>query len=173
MIMAYTLLFSLVRSPQSERVHRIVFTQDYLRNELILNTERRQLMGHLQNDSSYLSDLKVAERINSLCEQAKSLIIENETGHKRIDQDFESKNILLADHNVKVTDKLEKVFLEIRQSVLEYNSQINKTMIEIPTRASFLHKEQFECPRVLILLNEITQVQMFLLQNQRELIALR
>jgi hypothetical protein len=170
-VMAYSLLFSLVRSPQSERAHRIVFTQDYLRNELILNTERSQLKGDFQNDSSFMASIKPAERINSLCEQAKSLIIESETMRQSIDEDFENKNVLLADHRANITAKLENILLEVKHSVLNYNSHINKGMIEIPTKASFLQKEQFECPRVLILLNEITQVQMFLLQNQRALIA--
>jgi hypothetical protein len=46
-------------------------------------------------------------------------------------------------------------------------------MSRIPTRASFIDRDYIECYHVMLILNEINQIQMFLLQNEREMLAVK
>jgi hypothetical protein len=171
-IMGYTLLLSLVRTPRSEHIYKTVFTQDFVRSEHILDAERRLLKGELKNDSSYKARSLTSQRINTLCEDVKSAIIEQETGHKTILAASE-RNILLQDRYVETGQEIGNKLREIRGLVNEYNSTVAETANKIPTEASFMQEEHFECNRSAILLNELVQVQMFLLQNERGTLASR
>jgi hypothetical protein len=169
-VMGYCLLLTIIRTPRSQYLYNMVNTHDYVRNEQILRTERRQLVK--LNDRAGVAHM-AGLQLNDLCEEVKSVIIEAETGHRISGAELENANILLTDRMVDA-DAMTRMKLEtLKDLVLQYNEKVTGAMSRIPTRASFIDRDYIECYHVMLILNEINQIQMFLLQNEREMLAVK
>jgi hypothetical protein len=118
----------------------------------------------------------LAQEIQNTCEQLKELIIED-AGLPVIPQDFEAKGI-----SIKETDLSNNFFKEgkggmllqnLRQKVKEYNSLRQNSASAIPIENSIL-EPTFEAKGVctsLFVLNNITQLQLFLASAERNQLA--
>ena len=171
-IMGYAILFSFINNSRSWTQYRLLFTNDFVRNQQILNTERQLLKQSMDNDTTNLITTKMNEKIDAACEALKSEILKTETGSNTIAADFEEKDILLRDHLIYPDKKMRDQLFEIKALVNEYNSKISGG-VKIPIKSSFIESaggggtKDFSTINALVTLNQIIQVQMFVLQNER------
>jgi hypothetical protein len=169
-ILCCGLQFSLLRTPRSEAMSKLACTQDFVRSEQILNMER-QLSGNTAKSDTLSA---IAYKINALCEMVKSEILVAETGQKTIGADFENTNVLLSDRGSNISPDIQHSLDGIRRLVTDYNLMIKEGLQPIPVKASFAGPggvENIYMISTVGLLNEVIQVQMFLLQNERKLLA--
>lgn len=172
------LLLTLIRTPQSSHMLDVRDTWNVVANEEIVRTERRQLEKYLAKDS--LHQLELSQKIVYACEELKSYIIEQETGSKNIGADFEAKNTLLHERTginpFRDGPAYEKAnalvgLVETYNLSLEQDAEGLKP---IPVKGScigYLKNGNDGQLSVLTLLNQLSQIQMFVLQNERELLA--
>jgi len=171
-IMGYAILFSFINNSRSWTQYRLLFTNDFVRNQQILNTERQLLKQSMDNDTTNLITTTMNEKIDAACEALKSEILKTETGSNTIAADFEEKDILLRDHLIYPDKKMRDQLFEIKALVNEYNSKISGG-VKIPIKSSFIESaggggtKDFSTINALVTLNQIIQVQMFVLQNER------
>lgn len=172
------LLLTLIRTPQSSRMLDIRDTRAFLASEEIVKTERRQLERAMAKDS--LRQPGLGHKIVAACEELKSYIIERETGTKSIGADFESKEVLLRERtgeNPFRDSPASETASSLVSMVEEYNSTVSKEesgLKPIPVKGScigYLKNGNDGALSILSLLNQLSQIQMFVLQNERELLA--
>jgi len=181
-ILGCGLLLTLVRTPRSSLMIDIKNTRNFIRSQQILKTEERQLIALFKNDTTRLVSKDLSSKINKSCETLKMYIVEQETGVSEIAEDFEMRNVFLRDHSYGSNPFLEneqanKEFHNLTKLIDEYNFGIVRSNIyKIPVKDSFVqyfskNPSYFGSISTLSLLDQLTQIQMFVLQNQRELIA--
>lgn len=166
------LLLTLMRSPAGNRKEYSIETNHFLRNEQIVNTEKRQVALLSQNPID--PELaKEGEQIAQLCGELKAFLLKSETGFESIDSDFESKDAYISDTNVQdylahAPDAMQKVG-SLKSLITAYNQKAGEKVQSIPQKAPFFETDG----RVKTALNDLIQIQMVVLQNQRELLASR
>lgn len=160
------LILTLVRIPATTRYHYIENTGYFVRNEQILKTE--QILA----GTSSSADFQKVNDIFTLCENIKSKILEKETGLKKLSADFESKEALLGDTSISdyLSDApdLKKDLDALQLKLVEFNSahQSNTNFKQIPVKIVDFWSQA----NVKEALNNLVQVQMMLLQNQKVLL---
>jgi hypothetical protein len=168
------LLMSLVRSPGSSMKINEMNTSYFLRNEQILQNEQKQVEDLLKVKPVNPEAVAQSQKINALCEELKAYILERETGHKILPADLNNEKNLLTDGWVRdyFQDDLPaaKKLKSLKEIVENYNKThaANAGFQPIPVAASVLDKSE---ERTLNALNNFTQIQMLVLQNQREMLA--
>lgn len=165
------LFLSLVRIPAKTHQQHVMDTQHYLRMQQILETAQRQL-AH-DNTSATAAPVNT-NTINNLCEQLKAYIIEKETGLNTIPYNFNPETTVLTetwanvyfDEGSKATGNL----ISLRKAVADYNKSISKAhgLTAIPVSGTVLADVNV---RVTNMLTDLIEVQMILVQNQREQLA--
>lgn len=176
-VMAYCLLLILVRTPRASHVLNVKSTHEYLRSQQIVDTEQRQLQKQYKGETASVLKMELGNKISQACEDARSFIVERETGERRIDENFESKNLVINDHTFEDDPAWDRKLAQLTALVVEYNTKIEavKTpgMVKIPIQKSILDPANAGSNNLptFLLLNQLIQVQMFVLQNQRELLA--
>lgn len=178
-IIGCALVLTLIRSPKSAHIQNVRNTTNYLKTEQLLAQEIKsnQLYSHdTLSDNEQIKQL--GKNIYDDCENLKAIIIESETGSKSIDADFENKNQLINDgslsdifnHQIKANEVLNQLINNIEQ----YNS-LSKSVIKsnnetIPYSKSLRDLKE---ERTLAGLNLLVNVQLFLMQSQRNMYALK
>lgn len=168
------LLMSLVRSPGNSMKINKMNTSYFLRNELLLQNEQKQVASLLKIKPANLETATQSQQINALCQELKTYILESETGHKTLPADLNNENNLITDGWVRnyFTDDLPaaKKLQNLKELAEKYNQThaSNAGFQPIPVEASVLDKSE---ERTLAALNNFTQIQMLVLQNQREMLA--
>jgi hypothetical protein len=161
----------------------------YTTGEQILKTEQGQLAVLTSRGSKPLQAMPETEHINKLCEALKSSMFEYATGHAGsvpafgnipdLHQDFNPGDFLIG--NPKAMDQLE----ELERVVLDYNKrgkdQMVSGFISVAEDSGILAhanarrsaKARFDYySSVLVAMNNLTQVEMTILQNEeRRLIS--
>lgn len=179
-IMVCGLWLTLIRSPQSSKMAEIRDTQSFLINEQIIASEKRLLENRLNHDSTSKA-IKTSQQIMDLCQEFKIRVVEWETGQKKIEGDFESKDILLKDR-IGIDPFGDDVYSQKLSSLIalieDYNTMIGKKnndqLQKITTRSSFIEyypKQNHGLISVTSILNQLAQIQMIILQNEQVLIA--
>lgn len=184
-VMACCLFLTLLRTPKTVMSMHIKNTESFIRSQQILHTEQKQLARLVASDSLNKATIELSNRINTICEDLKTAVILNETGQRTIDADFANKNIVIESRSFgsnPFTDQpaeLEK-FNTLKKLIADYNlkaaAQTNSEFKQIPTRSSFIEASQpYDYGQLspLGLLDQLTQIQMFVLQNERELFSSR
>jgi hypothetical protein len=170
-IMGCGLWLTIVVSPKASKFLLTKSTTNYLRNEQLLQNEKSLLQALQKNDSTYLHETNSCNKIITICKELKTLIIKGETGYNSIDADFESKNILMEDNFVTKYFEDEATWnklLELQSLIVGYNASKNATNQKFETNYSIFDKHtNIKDAKVYNTLNELTQVQLFVLQNQR------
>lgn len=165
------LFLSLVRIPAKTHQQHVMDTQNYVRTQQILETEQRQLQ-HDNKAAEYT--VANSKAINTLCEELKAYLIRKETGQPAIPYNFNTETTLLKetwanvyfDEGTKAAGNL----LKLRKGVAAYNKTVTHTkgLTPIPTEGTVLADENV---RVTNMLNDLIQIQMVLVQNEREQLA--
>jgi len=164
------LWLTLVVSPKASKFMLTKNTTNYLRNEQLLQNEKSLLQALQENDSIHLQQTNSTEII-TICEELKTLIIKEETSYNSIDTDFESKNILMEDNFVKKyfeDDTTSKKLLELQSLIKDYNACKIASNQKIKIKYSIFDKHtNIKDAKVYNTLNELIQLQLFVLQNER------
>lgn len=155
------LILTLVRSPEGTKKLYTENTQTYFINEQILQNERK--MASLSQDSLEDDFKKSSDLIYSFCQKLKEKALQSETGKSSITSNFAEENQLLG--GSYFTDCVQPNSLsELRSKVEEYNLKLEKSLQKIPVSYSILEGKD---KKVDLALNDLIQIQMIVLQNQR------
>lgn len=180
-IMICGLWLTLIRSPRSSTMVDIRDTYSFLTTEQIVEREQQFLQEHLVNDSLPPSSTLLGQKIVETCRGLKEIVLEWATGHKKIAPDFEEKKMLLSD--LQGVDPFSDSTSFAKMSSLmrlvdEYNALIDKKgdshLKKIPTHAScieYYKTHEYGLLNVMGILSQLSHVQLFVLQNEQELLA--
>lgn len=180
-IMICGLWLTLIRSPRSTLLVDLRDTGSFVATEQIVASERNLLKQKLRGDSGRSSTMAISQEILQLCQELKEHLLVWETGQKAITPDFEDRQILLQDRNGvdPFTDETShRQMVSLIRLVEEYNQVINTKketeLNPIPTRSSlidFYRRNEKSALSTMAILNQLSQVQMFVLQNEQQLLA--
>ncbi len=160
------LFLGLVRSPGASKALNIKNTHVFVRGEQILENESRQVDIYLMNHAIDPEMAKISDAIYNACNELKSIIIERETGYKELDKDFENRDAWIEDGWVSSYFKPETKGYIKRNELKELTERYNKVYTSaglVPLESSVLQMNE---DRILNTLNDLTQLQMLVLQNQ-------
>lgn len=166
-IMMFTgciLVLTLVRAPHATRAEYIANTASFVQADKIVKNEKRQadLLGKADAQS---------QQIYALCEQLKSFLLERETGLGTLGDDFEKQEALLgetwAEQYIGDSAEATKMLHDLQSLAQSYNKNGSATRQPLPLKVFDLNGRT---PQIL---NDLMQMQMVVLQNQRELVAMR
>jgi hypothetical protein len=161
--------FALTSLKSSSRVY-ISKSYDFLQNEELINRMRK-----MKKDSS-LQNNKLAtlsNEIDNACEKIKGITIMEELGQTTIPKDFESKNLWLEECGLNssfIPNEVGfNVVVDLKNKITQYNTLVQDTSKQIPIENSLVKMTTDE---ILLysnynLLNTLTQIQLFVLQNER------
>jgi hypothetical protein len=179
-ILGCGLVLTLIRSPKSSRMIDVRDTASFVSNEQIIKTELRLAPERLKKDSLRASPFLPGWKIIELCEELKAFIVQQETGRTSIGPDFESQNTFLREQTgINPFDNTwaQGKVTTLVNMVEEYNigiHQIEDGLKPIPVKGfciEYLKKGETNMLSILSLLNQLSQIQMYVLQNERQLIA--
>ena len=162
------LLMSLVRSPGSSARINSLNTENFIRNEQLLQNEKNNLEFFRKKGTVSESSSSQSQEIYALCEELKNYILERDTGRKMSPANIKTENILLMDGWIKdyfIEDMpAEKKLVLLRKKVEAYNqANVSKPDFRpIPVQNTVLDKSE---ERTLQALQSLTQTQLQLLQN--------
>jgi len=169
-VLGCCLLFAMVRTPRAQHLYNLMSTHDLLRNEQILRTEQRQLnkIPVVTEDPA----INLGRKIYQSCDDLKARILESEAGIRASELTLENATFL-EDRAVSLGTNTRSSFAKLSQLITEYNQLAAGSISKIPITASFVDNDYIELNRILITWNQITQMQMIVLQNERELLAVK
>ncbi len=165
------LFLSLVRIPAKTHQQHVTDTRNYVRTQRILETEQRQLQ---YDNKGAVFTVANSKAVNDLCEQLKAYLIERETGMAAIPYNFNPETTVLTETwaNVYFPEEGEATnnFIKLRKAVADYNKTVaaGKGLSPIPVEGTVLQDDNV---RVTNMLTDLIQVQMVLVQNEREQLA--
>jgi hypothetical protein len=165
------LILTLIRSPHGTKNEYAKNTDYFLRNEQMVQNEQR-LLSQMKSDTAVSDD---GNKISRLCDELKSFLLQKETGSDKIDPDFESKGIMIgdtyADDYLAHAPDQDRKLKQLQQAIKGYNEKHSGVSGFQPIS---VRNSIFDDPgRVRTALNDLIQIQMAVLQNQRGLIASR
>lgn len=162
------LFLSLARSPHGSKIQYIKNTAYYIRNEQLFQQEQQQIKEFKSINHTAVLLSEQNKKIIELCEELKSFIVEKETGQKELKADFEMKEAWLGETyvNIYFSDESEayKKYVELN-NLIKNNKYSGESGKSIVNAAAFLENDN---ERVDGALNNLVQVQLFVLQNARE-----
>lgn len=164
------LFLTLVRSPQGSRHLYIQTTNNYLRNEQLLANEKKLIQHDIKNDSIQQPLLKTKNTIDGLCNELKTFIITAETGHAKIDADFERQSAWLEDSQIRdiiENSTASEKFESLKECIDDYNKE-SATLKLKPIQSFNFSAYDIRSAEAL---NGLVQIQLYLLQNERLLLA--
>jgi len=160
------LFLSLARSPQGSKFNYITTTAYFVRNNQLFQNE----MQLAEKNSTGNVTTTPGKKIIAVCEELKSYLLEKETGLKNIGPDFESKQAWVA-------ETFSEIYFEdgtapdaklksLQQMVSEYNKTGNgsPSFQKLPDEVIITGSGN---ERVLDALNNLVQVELFVLQNEQ------
>lgn len=137
-----------------------------------------ELLKKMQNKSD-LNSNALALEINSTCEKMKGLILQAAIGETSIPKNFEEKEIVVEEGNLgpeffKNRNGI-KLFSQLKESVSKYNASPDKTENKIPVDHSILDVENNNIGIYsnFVVLNGLTQIQMYLATRENKITALK
>ncbi len=160
-IVGSALILTLVRSPQGTREKYIETTSAYLRDEQILKNEQK--ITSLAKPTLSAELLQSSDEIYNLCSELKAYLLKRETGLDNIGNDFESKNVLIGETFTGAILAPHQT-LKLEQKIEDYNAKVVNANQKIPVANSIFGVNN---QRIDESLNNLTQIQMVVLQNQR------
>ena len=172
-IVACALVLILVRSPRVADIQNSRLTAAFIRSEKLLENENRlnkKLIAH----SSYKNINSDITKIYKVCEELKNQILQYETGSKFLTDDKLTKTNFITDSRVQDyfegNDLAINKLTELNGLLTSYQSSIDgltNSIINIGTMIDAVNQITEE--RSVQALNTLMQVQLFVLQQQRDL----
>ena len=177
-ILGCGLLLTLIRSPRSSYVTNVRITHDYLLSQQVLKTEMQ--LSLKKHDTTITNNLinETANKIVLNIENLKSFILETETSYKTIDNNFEKKGIIIEEHGYNENPFYSdantfKIYELLRNQINTYNNLLKSNVTElihsVPTQNTFIDisaLNNFKSFTTTSLLNQMTHLQLLILQNQ-------
>lgn len=166
------LFLALVRTPAASHMELVNQTGTFVRNQQLLNTERRQLERTFADTTMSSEILLLTRQIDAACEELKAYILLHETGVRVLDADYEQKNTLISETRARfyfeegsaAYSKLK----DLRKAIEQYNTRAAKVpaVQPIPVKQTVLDMTD---AKVVTALNDLVQIQLCVAQNTREL----
>jgi len=163
-IVGSALILTLVRSPSGSQKLYANNTRSLFINEQILQKEQQLVVQNQKVDSTTSELTKASAEIFNLTAELKSYLLEKEIGQSKIDEDFETKNLLITE--TWSSDYLAEDFAKIKElksKIEAYNSKLTGEMQKIQLTNSVV--DGFD-KKIDLALNDLIQIQMIALQNQ-------
>lgn len=165
------LFLTLVSSPKATQYRNEVITSTLMRSEMIMQSELRMLNQLQKRDSGSINP--VAKEITALCESMKSEIVLKETGSPELTGDNGCKAGSIDDGLIETyfmgEHSLQPQYDALKQKITEYNQQLDKQhQHPIPEETIAMNRNATTVPGYL---HSLIQTEMFVLQNERELLA--
>lgn len=181
MFLGCALVFTLIRSPKGSQKYYHFLTQGFIYQEDLLNNERKWLKeSKVMPDSNDLSRIQLCEDIYTKCNELKAVVLKDETGYSTINDEFRSKAIAIEEH--LILDQIDpstasgQLIIKIKNLVEDYNARFaDKEHGSIPIKQTVFDDRAGgeSYLTTFSVLNQITQLQLFALQHQKALIALK
>jgi len=159
-VIACGLWLTLVVSPNASRKNAAIKTAFILRNEKILEAERKSRIDSLEMKQD-------AREVYEDCDKLKKLLLNEIIGSERLSDDFDERNILIEDEYVvkyldnEAASKLaEKLCKDVR-NFAKSNPELSKMLL---SNSLFESDEAFNHARVYDVFNELSQVQLLTLK---------
>jgi hypothetical protein len=170
LISAGGMLFTLTSLKPSTKFY-IGKTYNYLQGEELITR-----MHFMKNDTTNQNPemIHVSKEVNENCNKIKELIIIDGTGIKSIPKDFETKDIILQESGLgKEFDPGAsgmELIQKLKKQINLYNTLVN-TNKQLPIDNNIARMEKMELIRLsnYNLLNSLTDIQLFILQNEKGL----
>ncbi|MCD6018024.1 MAG: hypothetical protein K0S53_1145 [Bacteroidetes bacterium] len=167
MIMVCGLWLTLIRSPKSTKAINIKNTTVFLINEQIVATEKKLFADVVKSDRLKNEMLKLANQIVKVCDEIKSSIVLSETGSAAIPNDFDSKDLYIHDNGFNDYPQIYKLNLLIFVYNTRENSKPLNKIITLDPDSRFDPSYRFYTGTKTEVLNQLTQIQLIVLQNER------
>lgn len=163
-IVGSALILTLVRSPAGTQKQYANTTRSLFINEQILENEQKWVNNYLKADANQSEFIKESTEIFNLTANLKSILLKNEIGQSKIEEDFESKNLLIGESwtNDYLANDFAKI-KELKSKIESYNSKLTGEMQKIQVENSIV--SGFD-KKIDLALNDLIQIQMIALQNQ-------
>ncbi len=177
-ILGVGLFFTLTITPAGIKVESTKNTISFLRSEQLLENEGQQLVKYAKNENVVKAELEPGDQVYQACESLKSEMLQYATGAKKINEDFEVKGTLIGNANARdflINDDGAAAKLRVLSgAVFHYNSTAvpKHNLKPIPVKWTVVDPKQENIQeRVVSALNDIIQIQMLVLQNNREILS--
>jgi hypothetical protein len=168
------LFMALIRAPKGTQMIKVRDTYSYLRDQEILEKER-MLFKNLKKDSAVYKTTLKTEALDALCEEIKADVLELSTGVRKIEADFEANNQFIDDGTFAY-DPFEQIpsgklkYQTLVSEIERYNQSLSAEsgLLPLPTRTNFIEylaNAQFSLISSSGLIDQLTQIQMLVLQN--------
>jgi hypothetical protein len=170
LISAGGMLFTLTSLKPSTKFY-IGKTYNYLQGEELITR-----MHFMKNDTTNQNPvlINLSKEVIENCNKIKELIIIDGTGIKSIPKDFETKDIILQESGLGKEFDLGASGMELIQKLKKqinlYNTLVNRNK-QLPIDNNIERMEKMELIRLsnYNLLNSLTEIQLFILQNEKGL----
>ncbi|MCF8424623.1 MAG: hypothetical protein K9H41_09780 [Bacteroidia bacterium] len=170
LISAGGMLFTLTSLKPSTKFY-IGKTYNYLQGEELIT--RMQL---IKNDTTNQNPemINISKEILENCKKIKEIIIIDGIGIKSIPKDFETKDIILQESGLgKEFDPAAsgmEMIQKLKKQINSYNTLVNRNK-QLPIDNNIERMEKMELIRIsnYNLLNSLTEIQLFILQNEKGL----
>ncbi len=172
------LFFTMLMTPRATNMIDTRLTKNYLRNEQILKNEQKSAQQYAKTNPAKPDAL--SKEMYNRCEELKSFLVKCETGNDAIGEDFESRHLVIGDHSAmdyfyRTPEALTKL-KELQNMSVQYNTAMKQPAglaLPVPVTSNIIdlldNKTQYKVPNAL---NDLIQIQMILLQNEKSLAAL-
>ena len=166
------LFLALVRTPAASHMELVNQTGTFVRNQQLLNTERRQLERTFADTTMSSDILLLTRQIDAACEELKAYILLHETGVRVLDADYEQKNTLISETRARFYFEEGSAayakLKDLRKAIEQYNTRAAKVpaVQPIPVKQTVLDMTD---AKVVTALNDLVQIQLCVAQNTREL----
>ena len=170
LIAAGGMLFTLTNLKSSTQVY-IGKTYNYLQGEELITR-----MQFIKNDTTNQNPemINISKEIIENCKKIKEIIINDGIGLKIIPKDFETKDIILQESGLgkefDPTASGMEMIQKLKKQINLYNTLVNRNK-QLPIDNNIERMEKMELIRLsnYNLLNSLTEIQLFIMQNEKGL----
>lgn len=174
-VSACGLLLVLMRTPRSSHMREKMMTESYLRSQSILQAEQAELVKKIKSDSLQIN--QIGNEIVDLSEKLKLQIVETETGSKNLIDDFYKNDMVITDHvisDVFLGGALDKEVETILNLLKKYESKNADNLKQEDSKGNlnelmffnFYRRQDMSAVTTFEVLNQLTQLQMILIQAE-------
>jgi hypothetical protein len=158
------LILTLIRAPHATHREYVEQTRLFLINDQTVKNEKRLADAITEKDNA-------SEEIYQMCETLKSFLIQSETGLAQIGSDFEARDALIGDswaneYFSNAPAEMKKLD-DLKGKIDRYNQSEGAAFRKVDTNVFDLQQ------RVQATLIALNQIQLTVLQNRRELVAMK